>query len=609
MKLKTRGSQRIKQRGKDDGVAVAAPGAGDISRAEDYAAACLLVAVGLIYSLHFFRYLVFPNSDYPAFLDAGRSWLRLQIPSTMKRAPLFSIITALLARIFTFREGGLFGSNLYNALMLPAAMVLIYFVAKQVIGRAAVWVAVLAGIIPWMVRLSSESLAEMTIVVCIAATAIAAQRGSGWAYLFAMLGSMARWDLAPLLPAVALIDLIRRRRWVQTLVLATVASIPFCLCMLITYLQLRAEPSGVHYLDVLAKERTFELLVDLKLYWRNICSFIGVPLVAVSSSGQVQPLKELNDLIFKLSAFLLAAFFLLGSVLAVAKKRWGLIVLLLQGVPYVIVHAMYPYRLDRFCIPLAWAGMLIAFYGAVSSWRWFDSKPKPRWFVPAAQSAALALFVLWSARLAPTLTIAGKRCPVIVQLVIISSIVCVAGFGVLEYIRRSKFTLGRLVVPAFIVLAVINTGITTGFVMGDPQANTNFRRLYLWFEETARPDEKLVTTMAGFGPLYTKLPRERFVHIGQITPDQAKDFDAFVERCRELGATLIAWDSRLYGQNNDLYFKTWGLDRWDVLAAPFLGKRVTRIGQCQLVHIIADGTPKIAVWRITPKVAETSGPN
>jgi len=601
MKLKKRDRHRGEQKSKDENLLTVGSQGEAVRKVEDYAAVCLLVAVGLIYSMHFFRHLVFPNSDYPAFLGTGRTWLSLQIPSSMKRAPLFSIITAILAGIFRFPDGELFSSNLYNALMLPVAMVLMYFLGKRSIGRAAVWVAILAGTIPWMVRLSSESLAEVTMVVCLAATALAVQRDSTWAYLLAMLGSMARWDLGVLLPAVALIDLIRHRRWLRTVVLGAIASIPFCLCMVITYLQLREQPPGAHYLQLLSKERTFELLVDLRLYWRAICSFIGAPLVRVLSNGQVQPMQELNDLIFKLSAFFLAGFFLLGSVLACVKKRWGLILLLMEGVPYVIVHAMYPYRLDRFCIPVAWAGMLIAAYGAVSSWRWFEERRKPKWFVPVVQSAAIILFVLWSIKAAQTLKLADPVCPVIVQLVIISCIVCVAGSFVLQYVRRAKMSLGWFVVLAFMVLAVINSGVTTGFTMRDGQANANFRVLAQWFQKIAKPGDRIVTTMAGFGPLYTDLPQDRFVHAGAIELDKAKDFNGFVEECRNRGVTFIAWDSRLYRQNSDRYFKMWGLDRWDPLAAPFLGKKVTRIGQCQLVHVITDGTPKIAVYRILPQ--------
>jgi hypothetical protein len=162
-------------------------------------------------------------------------------------------------------------------------------------------------------------------------------------------------------------------------------------------------------------------------------------------------------------------------------------------------------------------------------------------------------------------------------------------------------TPGWFAVPAFMVLAIINSGTMTGFTMRDGQANANFRVLAQWFEKVAKDDEKIVTTMAGFGPLYTTLPRDRFIHTGAIDPKEAQTFDEFVQACYERGAVYIAWDSRLYGQNNDRYYKMWGLDRWNPLAAPLLGKRVTQIGRCRLVYLITEGTPKIAVWRILPK--------
>jgi hypothetical protein len=570
-----------------------------------YLSVGLLAALGLIYSLHFLGHFVFPNPDFAAFLQVGRKWLHFQIPSSMKRAPLFSVITALVGYLFSAPDRNLFGTELYNAIMLPTVMVLIYLIGREFLGQAAVWVALLACISPWMVRMSSQPLAELTLIAFFAATCLCIRTHIKWAYLFAMLGSIARWDMAGLIPAVALVDLIRNRKWPRTIILTALASIPFSLCMIITMIQLRGRPEGAHYIQVLAKDRTFELAADLGFYWQNICSFFNTQLLQISPSGQVRSFESFNSALLPLSAPILAIAFLAGSIASIIKRRWEIIAMLMAGIPYVIIHAMYPYRLSRFCMPAAWAGLVIAAYGVVTFWRWFVGKPKPKILIPILQLIAAVIFVLWATKIAGilwvskkagTLTYAQDRCPVISQLTLISVLAVVAGFFGLQFLRRYKPSMRWLIIPAFLVLAVVSNAATTGFLMGDGQRNANFKRLGLWFLENAKDDDRMITTMPVWLTIYTGLPIERFDHMANIPPQDAKDFAAFIRECRKRNVTLIAWDSRLAGVPNDRYYQLWGLDRIKIL-----GKPAEQIGPCQLVHIIREGSPKVAVWRILPE--------
>jgi hypothetical protein len=498
----------------------------------------------------------------------------------MKRAPLFTLITVLAGQFFSTPDRYLFGTELYNALMLPTVMVLIYLIGREFLGRAAVWVALLACISPWMVRMSSQPLAELTLVALFAATCLCIRSHIKWAYFFAMLGSISRWDMAGLIPAVALVDLIRNRKWSKTIIMTALASIPFGLCMIITWMQLRGQSGGAHYIQVLSKDRTFELAADLRFYWSNICSFLNALLLESSRPGQVKSLEGLNSAVSTVTSLLLAIAFLGGSIAAVIKRRWEIIVMLLAGIPYVTVHAIYPYRLPRFCIPAAWAGLIIAAYGLVTFWQWFVSKPKPKFLIPVLQLIAAVIFVLWAVKILVTLDYAQARyCPVIERLALISSLVAVGGFLGLQLIRRRKLSMKWLIIPAFLVLSVVSNAATTGLLMGNGQSNANFKRLGLWFLENAEDDDRMITTMP--------------------PPLEAKDFPAFIQECRKRNITLIAWDSRLTGKPDGLYYKLWGLDRIKILGSP-KGKL---IGPCQLVHILSEGSPGIAVYRILPEPA------
>ncbi|MHC4693491.1 MAG: hypothetical protein ACYS67_12185 [Planctomycetota bacterium] len=560
-----------------------------------YVAAGLLVVLGLTYSLHFLRHFVFPNPDFAAFLQIGQKWLHFQIPSSMKRAPLFSVITVLAGQFFSTPDRYLFGTELYNALMLPTVMILIYLIGREFLGRGAVWVALLVCISPWMVRMSSQPLAELTLVALFAATCLCIRSHIKWAYFFAMLGSISRWDMAGLIPAVALVDLLRNKKWAKTIIMTALASIPFLACMIITWTQLRGQSGGAHYIQVLAKDRTFELTTDLIFYWQNICSFFLKSELCLWRQQQHHLLKNLP--MFWSSAILLMVAFLAGCVTAVIKRRWEIIVMLVAGIPYVIIHAMYPYRMSRFCVPAAWAGLVIAAYGIVTFWQWFVGMKKPKFVIPFLQLIGAVIFILWAFKILATLDYAQRRyCPVIERLALISSLVTVVGFFGLQLIRGRKPSMKWLIIPAFLVMSVVSNAATTGFLMGDGQNNANFKRLGLWFLENAEEEDRMITTMPVWLRIYTGLPLERFEHMVNIPPLDAKDFPAFIQECRKRKITLIAWDSRLVGRPNDLYYKLWGLDRISILGAP----KGDRVGPCQLLHVIREGSPVVAVYRIMP---------
>ncbi len=564
----------------------------------------LLAALGLLWSLSFWRHFVFPNSDYYSFVHTGRQWLSLAVPAGMKRAPVFSVLAGLVSMIFPQPSSQVAATEMYNALLLPASMILFYLIGRELLGRPAAMVtAFLAGISPWMIRMSSQPLAEMTLVVLFAAGVLCVARGRmGWAYAFAMLASVTRWDMAAMVPAVALADLLRNRRLRPVLWKAALASVPFLLCLGIMTAQSAGAGRGAHYLQVLSGPRQFALLPDLRLYWEAILSSVNVPL-GREVAGRIQALQRVNTVIFRQTATLLALTFLWGSAAGLRRRRWEIFVVLVTGVPYVLVHAVWPFRLGRFCVPVAWAGLLIAVYGAKS----ILGLLRDRWgawprVTLVLQVALVVLLVVWATAAALTLFVHERTAGSGIEWVVYVSVAMAAG-GYLgyEWVRAARPGLHWLVVPVFLNLAVLSSAAQTAVVMGNGRTLVNFKVLSLWFKENAGPNDRMVTNMPAYMPLYTGLPEDRFVHTGDIAPEAAPDFPRFVQECRRRGVTLIAWDSGLLDNTEDIYYKLWGLDRIYPLGMPFFGGRLDRLGDCELVHVIRDDWPWIAVWRITPK--------
>ena len=574
------------------------------SRLGEYGPILLLAVLGLIWSLTFWQHFVFPNSDYFTFVSTGRQWLSFQIPTSMKRAPVFSVIAGLISMIFSHPRAQLAATEMYNALLLSASMMLFYLVGRDLLGRPAAMVtAFLAGVSPWMVRMSSEPLAEMTLVVLFAAGVLCVARGRmGWAYVLAMLASIARWDMAALVPAVALADLGRNRRLRAMLWKAGLASVPFLLCMLITKMQLAGAQTGAHYLQVLSEERGFALGQDLRSYWEAMLASVAAP-PSWNSGGRIHVFEQTKPVVFWLTAIPLGLAFLWGSVRGLAGRRWEILVILVTGVPYVLVHAVYPYRVGRYCVPMAWAGLIIAIYGAKNALEFLHEKWSAwRYVKPALQAGAAVLLTAWAVGVWYTLDFGMERkvCPGIGFAVGWSAAVAVAGYWGYEWVRAARVGLHWAAVPALLLLAVLSSGTQTAVLMGDGRMLINFQKLSVWFKENAQPGDKMMTNMPHYMPIYTGLPSERFVHTGSISLDTAPDFPGFVAACRKMGVTLIAWDSGLADNTGDRYYKLWGLDRVQPLGLPFAGKPVERIGSCKLVYTIREDWPKVAVWRITP---------
>lgn len=575
----------------------------------DRLAIALLAAVGFVYTFHFIGFFAFPNSDFLAFVGTGRQWLSFQIPASMKRAPVFSIITVLAGIPFSGPESNLTGTEWFNALLLPVWMILIYHIGKDFLGRASVWVALLAGLNPYVIRLSSQPLAEITIATLFAATVLCVRRHNKMAYLLAMLCSLSRWDMAAILPAVAIVDLLENRKWKRTIALTLLASLPFVACMIITKLQLKGQSGGVHYLQVLSKDRVFELGADLKLYWQQICSFLAAPLVK-EDAGKVVRWESANHLVFWTSSMFLAIAFVTGAVLGIVRRRKEVIVMLITAVPYIIIHAMYPYRLGRFCVPMAWVGLLCAAYGAVFLLEKLKQSPAgPLIFV--IKIVGIVLFAAWACVLVKTLRIAQQQCLPAGSLVWWVALISVAGFVGIQILSKRKFQIFWLTMIAFLVLSTVSNVTSTGFVLGDGKKDANFVTLAHWFRDNAGPEDKLVTTMAAYMPMFSGGERKQFIHTGSTSPKKTKTFDDFIEVCRKRNITLIAWDSRLAGQKHDRYYQLWAMERLEILGFPYsrMDEQKKRLYMQKLAEqyglkleaLLKDGRPLIAVYRLMPK--------
>ncbi|MFA6185827.1 MAG: hypothetical protein WC770_01265 [Phycisphaerae bacterium] len=563
----------------------------------------LLAGIGLLYSCTFFNHFACPSSDFVSFYGTGKSWLAFKLPDTMQRGPVYSIISASAGAMLSRADRYIIGADIYNAMLLPLSMILIYLIARPMMGNAALWAAILAGTIPWVIRQTADPLAEMTLIALGAAAVACVRSHIRWAYFFAMLASIARWDMAAAIPAVAIVDIMQNRKWFRTITASLLASIPFALCMLIVLIQMKTKGSGSANLDVMAKDHHFAILADMQLYVRNVCSFLTAPIVNIVG-GQVRSDVDANALIFWLASILLAVTFTTGIVLAIKDKIRPVIAMLIIAVPYILIHAFYPWRLDRFCVPMAWVVLIIAAFGVSRLWQYLKKTVNNSVVISAIQFFGALIFAVWAYALCDTLTAVNQACPPLFKLTVSSIILVCVGFFIIQILARKSFSTQWLIVPAFLVLAIISNAIGTGITMSNGQKGINFQRLAKWFAQNAKDNENMATTMAGFMPFYCGLPDERFLHTSKVTGEDGNDFSSFIKSCDKHNITYIAWDARSGALRHEYFYKLWKFDKIDILGAPFYGQRVDAIGRCKLIQIFSSGEPQIAVYKILPDTSK-----
>jgi hypothetical protein len=570
----------------------------------------LIAAVGLVYALNFVGHFAFPNSDFTTFVDTGKSWLGGKIPDSMKRGPVFSIFTVFAGTFFSGPERYLTGTEWLNSLLLPVFMILVYLIAKEFLGKfGAVWAAIMAGISPPVIYQSSQPLAEMTILVFFTLAVLFIRIHIGWAYLFAVLCMLTRWDMAGVLVGVAVADIIKNRKWKRTVLLAGLAAVPFTVCILITLKQIKGQAGGAHYLQVLSEEHIFALPEDLKLYWSHIASFLAAPLLTTGQDGKIVEWNSLNTFIFIISSILIAGCFLVGATVGVKQKRPEFFAMLISAIPYVLIHAAYPYRLARFCVPAAWVGTICVFYGLLWLWQKINQKQTLRIVCIIMSIPLFFILLFWSLHLFETLKYAQNYCPRITRTFWIACAITLPGVILMSYLVDRKMRLSWLILSTFCLLTLVSNAASTGFLMGKGDTDAGFISLARWYAANAGPSDRMITTMSSYMPLFSGKPENQFVHISNVGAS-AKSFEDFIRICRSQKITLIAWDSRLASHSSDRYYKLWGLEHIEILGLPYSkmspDKKKQTLAQFRqqlnlsLETLIQDQRPVFAVYRIGP---------
>ena len=544
----------------------------------------ILLGFGVCQSIIFFGYFPVPNPDFTQFLQTGRELISRRVPSSFNRGPLYSIILAGLSRILGGEYPELRAGWIVNAVLHPLNLVLIWLISREIIGRAAVWIALLAAVNPWVIMTLALPLAETTLVFFILATYWCLWRGSRWAYFFAACASLVRYEAAFLIPVVLIVDLrsASPRRRFRPFLRAFLASLPLTVWMLGTILHWAYESQN-HYVTRLMPLTWERLTRALLFLWQAVF----FPLVTSHSD---QPIAAV-PFIFVLWRIAAAAAFGLGIFFALRRREGKVGLLLVFAFPYFIIHVVYMYMVRRFYVPVSWIIFVICWYGIQSGWETVCRRLRPpRFMTGLLIFLVLALGCYRVSELFFRLPAAARLSHASALLFwILAATIILLTLLQLKKVHPRLF-MGQVAAAVLVLSLGLSNQMILSRHLGDGSRRAEFKLLGEWYAAHARPGDKLAVYLYDLVGYYSSRRGDSVVRFPQSNNPQQ-----FKNSCREEGITYLVWASREGIKKNNPVYISLGLDKnLDQLSEP------RSVGPYEFVVQLRGGRGHLNIFRISP---------
>jgi hypothetical protein len=563
------------------------------------------LAFGIYLSILYFGHKIVPISDFPDIVRVGHDLLSFRLPVRFKQAPVVGILQAMLSHLVGGQNPDLNAGWLLNAILHPLNLMLFWLVAKKIVGRSAVWFALITIINHWVLYMLTEPIMETTLLFFSLVTFYFIFRRSYWAYVFASITTMVRYEGAALIMAVFVIDMIYstdRRQRIRAFVYSVLATVPLALWLLGTILTWKA--GETHYLEVFfskeyakgfaqpVEERT-GIIRHIQLLW-----LVGFRPLLMPYPGAGEASVEM---LVKLSKVIAMGGFLFGSIYGLCKRRWEILMLLLFFVPYFIVHARYPYPLQRFHSTIFWIALLLCLFGLQSIWRLIDKDNRiPRALIFAIQAAIAVIAIIWLVLLVRPMAQDSAISPKSASLPYVTIALTGLIFAGRLYIYKGRNFLREFSILTIVCLFIVCNQFTVISLLGDGQQDSEFKQLADWYISNAKPGEKMAVYMAGVVKMFAPKYAEYIVQ-----PPKADDPDKFTQACYGQNITYLVWATREGLRANHTGYRQLGLDRnMEDLASP------KSVGPYQFVQRVGSQRGYVNIFRLrtAPSGPDTTKP-
>jgi hypothetical protein len=506
----------------------------------DFFVIAALLVFGTYQSVLYFGYKVVPNPDFSAFLKTGQELLSLQIPSSFKRAPVLGVLQVSLSYVVGGQHPDLTAGWLLNAILHPLNLILFWLVGRHVVGKAALWLAILAALNPQGLYLLTDPIAETTLLFCILLTFYFIFRRSNWAYVLASVTTMVRYEGAALILAAFVMDMVyrkNRQERLRALAYSALATLPLAIWMAGTFVHWGPET----YLTVFGKE--YSKLVEpaksqtgfvnsVDVLWRTGFYPLLMPYPGAS--------QDFIEILWKSSKTIMIAGLLVGSLYGLGQRRWKISALLIFFLLYFCIHARFPFAFLRYYMPISWMALLICLFGLQSTWRLIDADGRmPKVPVLILQAVVAGVSTVWFVSLLWCLPKVSSVSPKSVWLPYVAMILAGAVFAGHLYVYRPRHFLRELSILGFVCLLIVSNQFTLVALIGDGQQDKEFKLLADWYIANARPGEKMGVYMAAVVKMFAPKFAESIVGLPKAsTPEE------FTQACHDSNITYVVWAAR-----------------------------------------------------------------
>ncbi len=539
----------------------------------------LLVGFGVYLSVLYFGHQTVPNSDFPAFVKTGHEFLAFlssfgaEKIGSFKRAPGLGVLQVQLSHLVGGRHPELTAGWLLNAILYPLTILLLYLIAREFLGKAAVWFALLFGVNPWSLHMLREPIVETSLIFFSVLTLYSILKRWPLRYFLAAAATMIRYEGAALIVAAFLMDIIEAKTWrrrILALVYSTLASLPMTLWLVGMHNEQGIDGvSAMHYVRNYSTGRE-----------RVIGQFAGhVWQVGVESFFRATTPSS-SQALFAISKCALFICLILAVIYMLLKKQWKVLAPLSIFVSYFFVHALRTNTRTRYAMPIGWLAVLLCLYGLFAVWRLInandpcddDKKHRilfngrvPRSIVTGLQVILLIAAAVWVCLLVPDLPRLEpySRRSASVPCVAMGVVVAVTLGHIFVY--KSKFLLRHISVAALMFLMIVSNQFTLAGMVGNGDKDKEFKMLADWYVANAKPGEKMISTLPHVVRLFAPKYHKHFISTSSVTAQTPQEF---VQNCYKKNITYIAWDSRIWLRHNYSYYKRWKIGSTRMLAKP-----------------------------------------
>jgi hypothetical protein len=523
----------------------------------DFIVIATFLVFGIYQSVIYFGHKIVPISDFPDIVRIGHELLSFKVPSRFMQAPVVGLLQASLSYVVGGHHPDLTAGWLLNAILHPLNLVLLYLVGKQIIGRAAIWFALIVILNYWVIYMLTEPIIETSLMFFILLTFYLIFKRSNWCYVAASVATMVRYEGAALILAAFVMDMIYRKDRLQRIrafVYSALATVPLGIWLLGVFL--RYDPEKGSYLAVFTKdyataftesvEDRTGIVMHMRLLWE-----VGFrPLFMVKGPEAIR-------ILFGLSKIIAGIGFAFGIFYGFLKRQWKILALLIFFVPYFLLHARYPYPLQRFHTTIFWIALLICILGLQGIWNLINSEGRvPRVIVVALHSMLAVLAVIWIIWLIPTMSKASVISPTSTYLPWIAMVVAALIFAGRIYVYKPRRWMRELSIFAVFCLVILSNQFSLVRLVGDGQREKEFKQLADWYIANAKPGEKMGVYMYQVVGIYAQKYKDDIVAL-----PQADSPEEFIEACYKEGLTYVVWATREGLRNDSVRYRRLGLDK------------------------------------------------